>query len=1196
MTHHARPLLVILSEAKDLKMRGMGRGAEHSPSPAFLAIRDDLPHDQPQVNSRTAHTIPPVQRLTRRDWLFLLVCAAVFAVSLFIALHWFTRVFPEASIDFRYDRASSRGLAEAMLAKEGIPIQGMKQTAVFDADENGKIFLERSLGLEKANAVMRRDVRLWFWHHRWFKPQQEEELSVDVAPTGEIVAFHHKIPEELPSRGVPAASPQLQAEAFLARVGVRMDSLQLVSRSERKLPKRVQQILTWESKSVRPAGAPYRYVVTVDGNTIGSYSQSLRVPDGWQREYQALRSKNLLAGNVDTVFFFITIVAALVVFIVRLRRGDLKLRFLLAIGAVAIVLTIGVAFNSFPSALAGYETTDSFGAFLGRFAIFGCILPAFGTAIFLIVLVGCGEVLYRERLPQHLAIPRLWTPRALRSKRVFLSFVLGYALVAFFLGYQVVFYLVAGHFGAWAPAELPYDEMLNSALPWVAVLFAGFFPALSEEFMSRAFSIPFFERVLRSRVAAVIVAGFIWGFGHATYPNQPFFIRGLEVGLAGVLIGFLFNAYGLLPLLIWHYTVDALYTALLLFRSGNPYYVFSAGMASLVFAIPMLVSIVLYLKHGGFLPDDDLSNATLPLSAPPEAPAVRAHVPLPPPLRLTRPRIVACVAVVLAATLLIALRPPSPQNAVDYATAKGQAKAIAAAHTRQVAPPAPKVGYEHVVAIPLEGFRNWDAGSSREDGGGAGGFDEVAAEYLVRQGMRIEDLTTLFRNRIEAATWMVRFFTPLQKEELFVEVDPRRARVIGYHKYQNEKNPGARLEQPAALGIATAAFARYAIDPALFDLQEALAFQQANRRDWLFHFQEKKALAGEGYRWITVRVAGAEVTQFTTTVHVPEAVYREAAGRTILNVILVIFNFAGAIILLGLVIAGFVLAAMRRRPNWLRAARWMAALAIVPLLSVLTGYERSLFAYTTSISWETFTAGLAIDVIRDIGMRLGGLFLAVAAIDAALPYGLDLIRREGRIRFGRSAVLATISAIAALVSIRGVLDLLAHAFPAMASVRINVPEAVAVSFPAVIALGEAAFSAVIVSGAIAAASVALRSLSVRRHLPAILVMAAFFGISVDASSTLPHAPLMFLQAAVLAGLGWVIARHVLGTNALSWPVAIFTYGVLQSAASLLRNDRVDLQINGGAELIVLAIVLLWVAVKPASAATPDSRDPATAIA
>jgi len=197
-------------------------------------------------------------------------------------------------------------------------------------------------------------------------------------------------------------------------------------------------------------------------------------------------------------------------------------------------------------------------------------------------------VLYRERLPQHLAIPRLWTRKALSSKRVFLSLVLGYALVPLFIAYQVVFYLATRGFGVWAPAEVPYDEMLSSALPWVAVLFAGFYPALSEEFLSRAFSIPFLQRIVRSRVFAIVLAGVIWGFGHATYPQQPFYIRGLEVGLVGIACGLLMERFGLLPLLIWHYTVDAVYTAALLFGSGNTYYIVSAALSSLIFVVPLI--------------------------------------------------------------------------------------------------------------------------------------------------------------------------------------------------------------------------------------------------------------------------------------------------------------------------------------------------------------------------------------------------------------------------------------------------------------------------------------------------------------------------------------------------------------------------------------------------------------------------------
>ena len=58
---------------------------------------------------------------------------------------------------------------------------------------------------------------------------------------------------------------------------------------------------------VTETGAPYRTVVTVDGDRVSSFSRRIKVPDDWQRSYRELRSKNLLAGNVDVVFLIITL-------------------------------------------------------------------------------------------------------------------------------------------------------------------------------------------------------------------------------------------------------------------------------------------------------------------------------------------------------------------------------------------------------------------------------------------------------------------------------------------------------------------------------------------------------------------------------------------------------------------------------------------------------------------------------------------------------------------------------------------------------------------------------------------------------------------------------------------------------------------------------------------------------------------------
>ncbi|HEX6095706.1 MAG TPA: CPBP family intramembrane glutamic endopeptidase [Thermoanaerobaculia bacterium] len=1095
-----------------------------------------------------------MQRLSRKDWTLIAICLAVAAGCVAIVARSFQTAFPEASIDFKVDRNSSRPIAEKLLAAQRVDVRGMKHAVRFDADSQARIFLERTLGLEQAQRVLKDKVRVWSWHHRWFQPLVEEELSVDVAPTGEIIGYTHKLPEDR------AAAGQGNPLQFLQSIGVR-DRVTLVATSERKLPKRVQRIYTFESETVRPAGAVYRHTVTIDGDVVTGYSQQLKVPDAWQRSYRELRSKNAAAGSVDMILNVVLMIGAVVIFIVKLRRGDLPVKFLLAIGAVTVVIVGLVSLNSMPSQLAWYDTTTSYPAFLGQLIFSGAVQSA-GMAMMLIVVCGAGEVLYRERLPRQLAMPRLWTRKALASKRVFLSLVLGYALVPLFIAYQVTFYLVARKFGAWAPAEVPYDDMLNTVLPWAAVLFAGFFPALSEEFLSRAFAIPFLQRFLRSRWFAIVLAGFIWGFGHSMYPNQPFWIRGVEVGLAGIFAGVLMERFGLLPLLIWHYTIDAVYTATILFASGNTYYVVSAAVASLIFAVPLIASIVLYLRNRGFVPDDDLTNATIPVSPPPakdESAVVVAQFPH--AMQLTRTRVVVCIALVLAAAAAMLFRPASPADAIDYRITREQAKTVATWHVQRP--------FARIIALPVEGFRSWDRESGREDGGSPGDFDGIAATYLVHQGVSIADLTTIFRDKIEAGTWMVRFFTPMKKEEVFVEVDPRKSRMVGYHKYQDEEHPGPSLPQQAALAIASRAFQTYGLDPRQFELKESLSYLQPRRLDWLFHFDERTPLGPNAYRRVTVRVAGAEVTQFNKTIKIPESVYREAMTQTLLNTVFFVLMLVGIVSLAAIVIAGLVMASRNHGLPWRRALRWTLVLSIIPIASVAAQYESLLFGYSTSVAWETFRVSLITQFITSAGMQIGAIFLALAGLEAAIPYALSAGTAQGRARFGKSAVVAALTALAVVTIADVAARFAAHAMPWIGEVSIGAPSEVATWLPALTEGGSALMAALTVSAAIALYAFALKKWA------APITIAAVFLATLDPLATARQAPVMLLRSLIVAVVIWVVARYILGANPLAWPLFVFIGSTLQTASLLARNSRPDLLANALALTVFAAAAAVW---------------------
>ena len=85
--------------------------------------------------------------------------------------------------------------------------------------------------------------------------------------------------------------------------------------------------------------------------------------------------------------------------------------------------------------------------------------------------------------------------------------------------------------------------------------------------------------------------------------------------------------WGILPTLIWHYSVDAMYSAMLLLRSHSLYFRLSGAASAGIFVVPIVVALVSYWRRGGFEPVAGLLNGDEPAAEePPEEPAPAAAV------------------------------------------------------------------------------------------------------------------------------------------------------------------------------------------------------------------------------------------------------------------------------------------------------------------------------------------------------------------------------------------------------------------------------------------------------------------------------------------------------------------------------------------------------------------------------------------
>lgn len=817
------------------------------------------------------------QRLQHKDVWLIAVCVCITAISLLIGTHYFYSAFPEATIDFRITRDEARDTGQSFLRHHGFDLDGYRHSGIFEYDGQAKTFLERELRLEGATEVIGDPVRLWRWSSRWVKELQKEEFRVEYTTTGDLVGFAHLIEEEEKGASLEQSSARQVAEQFLQHSLQRdLTTLEFVEAVTTQRPQRADHSFTWKLKEFDISEATYRFRVGVQGDLVGSYAEFLKVPEAWQREYRELRSANEATGLVAGTLMMFTWIAMLVVIVMNIRHENVRWKTVITFASIAFVLTLLAQLNVLPLTEYGFDTTDTYGSFLTDQLLSGLFL-AFLSALSIAVLTAGAEPEYRRGFANQISLSDQFSLDGIRTKRFLLGTIIGLTLTAVFVAYQTLFYLAADKLGAWSPADIPYSAMVNTYIPWIVVLLIGFMPAVSEEFTSRAFSIPFLQRFLKWRWLAVVIPALVWGFAHANYPQQPFYIRGIEVGLVGIVLGYVVLRWGLLPALVWHYTIDALLTAMILLRSSNSYFVVSAAISVGIMLLPLMVAIALYVRHRFFIDATSLLNSEDPPSvtradrradsgSSPEAllsaAVLEVHYR---PQTTVRLLVMAGLVAISLSIFLIDAQEPLPDFVVS----------VTADDAEQIAR-----DYLETSAVDLTDYRTVVSQKQQVDGD--------ASRYRMQRG-GLAQVNRLYRLDLSPCLWQVRFFRPLQKEEYQVFVDVTDGSVYTVTHLLEEEAPGADLHEEDARQLAEQHLRHFGLDPESFELVEASSEMLVARRDHSFEFEardgDRRNVDESRFRCV-VGIAGDRAVSLRRYVKVPEEWLRQRRERTTLGTVL----------------------------------------------------------------------------------------------------------------------------------------------------------------------------------------------------------------------------------------------------------------------------------------------------------------------
>ena len=819
----------------------------------------------------------------------------------------------------------------------------------------------------------------------------------------------------------------------MSQLGVVLSAWQFLPEEadSKKRPNRTDWFFTWEKRGFRAKDAPYRMRASLQGDRLGATAEYLQVPEEWKRSFARLRSGNDTLALAFLVPYILLLGVALWLALRLTRQGQTTWRAAIVLGAVVAGLLFLQNVNDWPLWAAAYDTRSSWSNFI--FSRLGlALIGAIATALTITLVLPAAEPLYRVSQPNRFHLYRVLSLRGLRSKEFFSAALVGLSMAAAHIGYVVAFYIVAANvFHAWAPQEVNYEESVNTLFPWISGAAIGLLASTNEEFTFRLFAIPFFGRVTRSRWIAVILPAFLWSFLHSNYPQEPPYIRGIEIGIFGIVAGVVMLRWGILATLIWHYTVDASLVGLFLIRSNSLYFKVSGIVVAAAAAAPLLFAGVSYLVRGGFEPTEDLTNKAAPLPeitlAPvPAAGATQAAAKRYEPLTAT---LISLLAVCVLAGGVLAWR-LKPAVIGDYLKLSTDSRAVRARadetlHQRGLNP-----NSYHRATLLVDRM------------------EPIINEFL-KERVGIAGANEIYASKVPGVLWSVRYFRDSEPEEYSVVLKPDGS-LHSVHHTIAEAAPGASLSKDEAVARAEKYLRdEKKIDLSQWSLVESKSDKRPKRTDHTLTWQENTPLDAKGatagssgdhpYARIEVVVLGDEVTNYRTYIKIPDEYERQHEESTLLRGI--VGRALPIVLIAGLGVAALVIFLKNLRSEdaravpWKRVSRW-AIWGIVGYAAIFAfgdSIQQFFVRYNTAVPLKSWYGIIGIGALFGTVFSFGAvaLLFGIAWYYARLGFGEDRIPEWTGMpaAYYRDALWIGLGGAAGLMGLQSVLQTLSQLWP-----------------------------------------------------------------------------------------------------------------------------------------------------------------------
>lgn len=482
-------------------------------------------------------------------------------------------IFPTITTPVTMDQSDAIAQARIINHKDtlGLHAEKLMLSASYLTDSQTNNYLTFNDRTQKTlnQSLKNKKIQTSYWAVRLFVPQEIQENYFYFTPTGKPYGFEMLLAQE---KNLPDISKE-QAIALAQKKlinypleGINHKNYVLKNYAQEKLDQRINHEIIFEDTTQSLIEAKLQIKIIVSGDQITTLKPQIKLPENFLREFQNMQSFNGALGSYGSVFVFIGYGSLILYALFKgSRKKQINWRDNCLAGALLTIFSFLNNLNNLPLMwFSNYKTTQVPSVFLSEQVIVFISL-AISNFVFFTIIFSAAEYLSRLYFPRHQQLWRWWERESASSPQTIYLVMIGYIIFGLSTGYVAIFYLTAQHLPQiWIPAGSLFE-------PNIIALYQPFLESFSQSLQAGTIEECLFRAV---PIASALILGkhykkpwlflalilpvqaIVFGVAHASYPQQPFYIRTVEMFLPFLAYGLVYFYHGLIPCIIGHYLYD----------------------------------------------------------------------------------------------------------------------------------------------------------------------------------------------------------------------------------------------------------------------------------------------------------------------------------------------------------------------------------------------------------------------------------------------------------------------------------------------------------------------------------------------------------------------------------------------------------------------------------------------------------------